>query len=99
MVLLIVVTLALIAACVGAFWPTEDDGSGAAHRRVRAAPTSPAADVPAAGPQTLEGILVAQLVSGQINRNQYQRAMMRLAANDDERHPFAVPPDSGCADA
>ncbi|TDO36675.1 hypothetical protein C8E87_0256 [Paractinoplanes brasiliensis] len=52
-----------------------------------------------ASPQSLEGVLVSQLSSGEINRRQYVREMERLAARDDKRHPLVVPPDLGSAAA
>ncbi|WP_412750462.1 hypothetical protein [Krasilnikovia sp. M28-CT-15] len=88
MVFLFVMTAVLLAACVAAVWPwseptpgTEDAGD---HR---AAATEPS-------PESLEGVLVAQLRAGEITRRQYLRAMALLAARDDERHPLAPPPDT-----
>ena len=43
-------------------------------------------------PESLEGVLVAQLGDGDISRSQYLRAMEQLAARDEERHPL-VPPE------
>jgi len=45
-------------------------------------------------PETLEGVLVKQLLDDEINRLQYRRAMQRLAERDADRHPLAVPGDS-----
>ncbi|BBH71515.1 hypothetical protein ACTI_82000 [Actinoplanes sp. OR16] len=42
-------------------------------------------------PQSLEGVLCAQLLDGEITRQQYVRSMAGLAARDDERHPLVVP--------
>jgi hypothetical protein len=44
-------------------------------------------------------VLVGQLASGQINRQQYLHAMEGLAARDDERHPLSVPPGADPAQA
>jgi hypothetical protein len=44
-------------------------------------------------------VLVAQLAAGEINRCQYRRAMEQAAARDDERHPLAIPPETGSAGA
>jgi hypothetical protein len=44
-------------------------------------------------PQTLEGILTLQLVTGEITGPQYRHAMATIAARDAERHPLDVPPD------
>jgi hypothetical protein len=46
----------------------------------------------------LEGVLVAKLMGGEINRGQYVHAIEGIAARDDERHPLTVPPDIGPAD-
>ncbi|BCJ49066.1 hypothetical protein Asp14428_05410 [Actinoplanes sp. NBRC 14428] len=89
MLLTLVLTVALIGACVSVLWPwngVEPDDKG-----------EPAA--PVREPETLEGALVSQLAAGEISRGQYARAMERLAARDDERHPLAVPPDNGPAGA
>lgn len=50
-------------------------------------------------PESLEGVLTAQLAAGAITCGQYVKAMEGLAARDDERHPLAVPPEIGPADA
>jgi hypothetical protein len=42
-------------------------------------------------PQSLEGVLCAQLMDGEITQMQYVRSMAGLAARDDERHPLTVP--------
>ncbi|WP_240670664.1 hypothetical protein [Actinoplanes solisilvae] len=44
-----------------------------------------------AQPESLEGVLVAQLAAEEITCGQYHRAMAKIAARDDERHPLAVP--------
>ncbi|GIE31088.1 hypothetical protein Ait01nite_041330 [Actinoplanes italicus] len=41
---------------------------------------------------SLEGALASQLLAGEINPGQYQRALARLAARDNERHPLSAPP-------
>jgi len=51
----------------------------------------------AAGPDSLEGVLVAQRYAGAITCGQYLRAMEGIAARDDERHPLSVPPDAESA--
>lgn len=88
MTMLIVLSLTVIAACVAAAWPSR---AGDAEE--------PAAEVAPAGPESLEGVLVGQLVRDEITARQYRRAMARLAARDDERHPLVVPPELGSADA
>ena len=52
-----------------------------------------------AAPESLEGVLVAQLMNGQINQQQYRRTIEGLAARDEDRHPLATPPETGAADA
>jgi hypothetical protein len=41
---------------------------------------------------SLEGALACQLLAGEIDPGQYQRALARLAARDHERHPLSAPP-------
>ncbi|UQU61775.1 hypothetical protein COUCH_22315 [Couchioplanes caeruleus] len=88
MLLILVLTAALVGACAYTVWPHE-----------AAAGVEPAGAAPAREPVTLEGALVTQLVAGEISRPQYMRAMEKLAARDDARHPLAVPPDNGPAAA
>jgi hypothetical protein len=52
-----------------------------------------------AKPESLEGVLVEQLVAGTIMPAQYRHALEGLAARDEERHPLTVPPETGSADA
>ncbi|MBO3738921.1 hypothetical protein [Actinoplanes flavus] len=87
MMILLVATLGLIAAAILALWPAPGDR---AHRAPAAAIAEPAET---ARPTCLEGVLAAQLVGGDISRPQYLRAIERLAARDEERHPLAVPWD------
>jgi hypothetical protein len=60
--------------------------------------TGPAKDsVPApeeAKPETLEGVLVRQLLADEINKAQYRRALQRLAERDADRHPMTVPTEN-----
>ena len=84
----------LIAACVVAAWPTirraVHDAAGNPPR-----PGAPGgASSPDRSPQTLEGILTLQLVTGEITGPQYRHAMASIAARDAERHPLEVPPDA-----
>lgn len=44
-------------------------------------------------PQTLEGVLTRQLVTGEITGPQYRHAMASIAVRDADRHPFEVPRD------
>jgi len=53
----------------------------------------------AAEPESLEGVLVAKLLAREINTMQYRHAIEGLAARDEVRHPLAVPPDLGSAEA
>ncbi|WP_189077460.1 hypothetical protein [Mangrovihabitans endophyticus] len=90
----------VIASCVAMMWPEIRD----ARRRQGKPPTPPETARKAAGethnaagkthhPQTLEGVLTAQLMSGEITAAQYRTSVASLAARDDERHPLQVPPD------
>ena len=57
-------------------------------------------DIPrATEPESLEGVLVAKLLAGDISTTQYRNAIEGLAARDEDRHPLSVPPDAGSADA
>ncbi|MEU4622723.1 hypothetical protein AB0G04_22480 [Actinoplanes sp. NPDC023801] len=88
MVILLVAMLGLLAAAVLAFWPSEEE---------RAAGTGPdrtAGHAEPSAPSSLEGVLTAQLVAGEITRGQYLRALEQIAARDEERHPMAVPWDA-----
>ena len=59
--------------------------------------SAPAGESRTAAPESLEGVLVAQMMAGEITRDQYRRAVEGLAARDDDRHPMAIPPDPGLA--
>ena len=50
-------------------------------------------------PESLEGVLVAQRLAGDISATQYRHAIEGLAARDADRHPLSVPPDLGPAQA
>jgi hypothetical protein len=97
MVFLTILTLTLLSCCAYAAWPgirplrTMEDG------KPRCSPDAQSSPVAARSPQpeSLEGILVAQLVAAEITLHQYLRAMERIAARDDARHPLAVPPETG----
>ena len=41
--------------------------------------------------ESTEGLLVAQLVRGELTRLQYRRAMACLAERDESRHPMTLP--------
>jgi hypothetical protein len=76
-------------------WPkvAEDADAPGKDETVRSGST------PAAEPESLEGVLVAQLVAGEISTTQYRHAVEGLAARDEDRHPLAVPPETGPAQA
>jgi hypothetical protein len=94
---LFILTVGVI--CVLAVWPLFEDAR-ARKRRPRTSTADPQPDCPpVARPQSLEGVLMAQLVAGEISGSQYRRAVEGLAARDEERHPMAVPPEFGSADA
>ncbi|MBO3744179.1 hypothetical protein [Actinoplanes flavus] len=83
-ILVIVVTVALVLA--SAFWPEPEQDQEPAKSE-----TGAAVPEPPAGPTTLEGALVAQLISGEISARQYRRAVAKLAARDDQRQPVRPP--------
>lgn len=72
-------------------------GEAAANRRTMTGDDKEATDPRPPQPESLEGVLVAQLAADEISRRQYQRAMAKLAARDDERRPLSVPPEQGPA--
>ncbi|WP_309238319.1 hypothetical protein [Actinoplanes aureus] len=83
MLILSLLILVLAAACVFAVRGVRADA------RAEAEPLN----VPEAffGPQSLEGVLCAQLLEGDITQRQYLRSMAGIAARDEERHPLVVP--------
>ena len=87
----LVLTMLFIVVGIVAFyaWTEEDDK-----------PETSATETPRteAWPESLEGVMVAQLGTGEISRRQYVRAMERIAARDEERNPLGVPKDIGSAD-
>lgn len=83
MLILSLLILVLAAACV------------LAVRGVRADVSAEAEPLPVPealfAPESLEGVLCAQLMDGEITRGQYVRSMAGIAARDEERHPLVVP--------
>jgi hypothetical protein len=99
----IVITVLALAAWT---WPgleqEVEQAAAAAKPRAPREPKASAKPEKEAEPQvllSLEGVLVAQLVAGEITALQYRRAVEGLAARDEDRHPMAVPPENGTADA
>ena len=92
--LTLLLSVVLLAAGMCALWRSSGrmrgDAGGAGNRSEYLAGDC-------FGPESLEGILVNQLVDGLITGRQYARAMEHLAARDDERHPLAVPRETGSA--
>jgi hypothetical protein len=64
-------------------------------RPTRASDAKPVETVASAEPESLEGVLVAKLLAGDISTIQYRHAVEGLAARDEDRHPLSVPPDPG----
>jgi hypothetical protein len=92
---LVVLTVITIVVCWQ--WPRIHNLSADPSRRP--ATGAQGGDPRAVRPESLEGVLVAKLMAGEINCGQYVRTIEGIAARDDERHPLAVPPDIGPADA
>ncbi|MFI1991766.1 hypothetical protein [Actinoplanes sp. NPDC020271] len=85
MAIVILLWVAALAVGVWAVWPST-----------RTATPEPAGDPAVAGqtrPDSLEGVLVSQLIRAEITPQQYRRAVEGLAARDDQRHPMSVPRD------
>lgn len=59
-----------------------------------AAPGTPPDAVPDVDPQTLEGVLSRQLMTGKLTGAQYRHAMASIASRDAARHPLDVPPQT-----
>lgn len=97
MLFLILFVLTVTALCWIAVWPLLDGASATSSQRPPQ-DTAPSEGTGASRPESLEGALTTQLMSGTITCGQYVRAMEGLAARDDERHPLAVPPELGPAD-
>jgi hypothetical protein len=93
---LILLSVGLVAACLCAVWSTLRETP---HGVARAANRSDPPPLDRSRPDTLEGVVVDQLIDGLITPRQYRRAMEHLAASDDKRHPLAAPPEFGSADA
>ena len=93
----IVITVLGLAAWT---WPglEQEVARAASAGRPRPAEAEPADD-PRPPVLSLEGVLVAHLVAGEISAAQYRRAVEGLAIRDEDRHPMAVPPENGTADA
>lgn len=86
---LVLVLLALLVA--GSVWPVMREWKRETARAAQ--PGGPDRPAPPEGPESLEGVLVLQLMEHTISGRQYQFAMRRLAERDDERHPLPDLPD------
>ncbi|UQU61774.1 hypothetical protein COUCH_22310 [Couchioplanes caeruleus] len=85
--MLVVVVITLMAALVvGSSWPAVLDwrrataGDGDRDRAAAPGPPGPA--------ESLEGVLVRQVIAHEITPRQYRNAMRRLAERDADRHPM-----------
>lgn len=87
MAIVILLWLAALAVGVWAVWP-----SSRAAKRAASVAEEPLA-VPRPRLDSLEGVLVSQLLRREITPGQYRRAVEGLAARDEERHPMSVPGD------
>ena len=91
MLFLILFVSFVVTICMVTVWPRPTVAKSAA-------PSKP--DTPcAAEPESLEGVLLAKRLAGEISTSQYRHAIEGLAARDDDRHPLSVPPDLGSAEA
>lgn len=84
MALAITLVVAALAVAVAIVWAGAGEDP---------APPVGAAPLRLAAPESIEGALVAQLVTGRITRRQYVRSMEGVAAREEKRHPLAVPPE------
>jgi hypothetical protein len=103
MLVLVVLIVAMIAAWTFALWPkpraTRDSPAPQAvpPTTETTAPaatmeTTPVRRLPRA--ESTEGLLVAQLIQGDLTRHQYQKAMACLAERDRTRHPLSLPEEA-----
>jgi hypothetical protein len=97
MLFLIVLAVILTAVAVVFLLPDLDPDPDAGAPRTDA-DGELSGSTGASPPTTLEGALVAELLSAEISASQYRHAVARLAARDDERNPVSVP-DAGGPDA
>lgn len=65
--------------------PSGQPSTGAAGPVTTPAPADP--------PRCLEGLLVRQVMAGEITRHRFRREMERLAAVDARRNPLVAPQD------
>lgn len=86
MIIVLVGLAGLVLALGLVFWPWPE--RAARHAARKAPPPEPARL-----PDTLEGVLSGQRLTGEITCPQYVRAMERIAARDERRHPLTVPRD------
>ena len=90
MTMMLLVTAALLGIVAAGLWPVLKDVSpNKTPDAERERPSVPP------GANSLEGTLVAALLSHEITADQYRRAVCRLAERDDEVHPLSVPPEEG----
>ncbi|GAA2606829.1 hypothetical protein Adu01nite_17300 [Paractinoplanes durhamensis] len=87
----IVITVLAISAWT---WPELAQEAQDAKKEPKPEADAKSKSEPEAAPPSLEGVLVTQLMAGQISAGQYRRAVEGLAARDDDRHPMAVPPEN-----
>jgi hypothetical protein len=89
MTIVLVALLGLVVALGLAFWPWPERAPATQH----ADQPVPPAPEPLPLPDSLEGVLAVQLMAGEISGPQYVRALERIAARDERRHPMSVPRD------
>ncbi|GIE86960.1 hypothetical protein Are01nite_34400 [Actinoplanes regularis] len=93
MMIVFVALIGLVVALGLAFWPWPGRAPAVGRAAVPEQAGRPEPVVPEKMPDSLEGVLTVQLMGGEISRRQYVRALERIAARDERRHPMSVPPD------
>ncbi|GAA2565056.1 hypothetical protein GCM10010435_42090 [Winogradskya consettensis] len=96
MLFLLVATLVLGAMCVLPFMYGWQDVAATKRRGMTEDKKESESKQPWQ-PESLEGVLVAQLMGAEITLGQYSHEMAKIAARDDERHPLSIPPEQGAA--
>jgi hypothetical protein len=86
-VLRVLLTVILLTVCTALVWPRPGHPGRGVRDDRHPAGVRPLQD---AWPESVEGVLVRQLSTGEIARSQYLQAMACIAGRDAARHPRQV---------
>jgi hypothetical protein len=91
-IVVMLLTLVLGALIIFAAWCAVRDGLDPPKAgRKPGAHAHPRSERVGPFPDSLEGALVTQLVTGEITRGQYRKSMAQIAAREEARRPMSVP--------